>query len=349
MTKRGWPASALGLLLALVLVLAGCESRGTGEQLLTTYNERLAGSLDVAVEPQPASPPPSITAVELAPIPVPADTIGLLDFLSLSGCELQINLGRRNSHLGRHASPSQQLLLDLEFLHLAPACSATIAATSPELAQQLDALSEARAKALPALIYNAILAGPEWTTMWRPPSQLGNYPAGTAGDITDTIGQLASLAEDWLGGDWHADNLEFELLLGGLRSGDGGALLSAAAEQQAALALADEQLAQRLQQGSLCPFGRDTERSQALRNVASRFFAGGVQPWLADLKRRDNALLAPTRRLEAALSDVLPENYRHWRDERDRQLAQLTEAPRRHAQGVSAALTDCGGIRGNAR
>ena len=343
MTKRLRATLAAALLCAL---LAGCDAPDTGPKLLEDYLARLTRTVGVDSDPGSPDKPPSIVAAQLEPLPLPASQIGMLDFLSLTGCELQQNLGRRNSHLGRHASLSQQLLLDLEFLEQAPRCIARIEETNPELAAQLSAFASARRAALPGSIYNAVLAGPEWRSLWRPPAALADYPAQNSNDIGATLTQLASRVERWLAGDWQADNLVFESLLSELRAGDGGALLLAATLQAETLAAASDAVDRQRARGSLCPFGGDTTASRRLRTVAAKYFAGAVQPWLADLRRRRAVLLPPVQRIERALGAALPAAYRDWQQARDTALATLTAAPRRHAQSISQSLADCGGIRG---
>ena len=58
----------------------------------------------------------------LAPAREDTDTLSIIDFLALSGCELQANIAKRNTTMGRSASASQQLIFDLEFIRLAPDC-----------------------------------------------------------------------------------------------------------------------------------------------------------------------------------------------------------------------------------
>jgi hypothetical protein len=53
---------------------------------------------------------------------LPPGKLGALDFLAISGCEVQVTIGKRNSSLGRMAKESQRLLLELEYLALAPEC-----------------------------------------------------------------------------------------------------------------------------------------------------------------------------------------------------------------------------------
>lgn len=334
------------MFIAAAVWLCGCTPPETGPALLDDYFTRIGRSLDINVTRVESEPQLSIVNSALSPLPLPASQIGVLEFLSLSDCALQQNLGRRNSHLGRHASHSQRLLLDLEFLRLAPACIERLQDDKPALADQLRQFFAERQAALPISIYNALLAGIEWQRFWRLPNSLGDYPQQIDTSMAVTLDRLSELVQQWLHGDWRADPLELEQLLGRLRAGDGGSLLRAAGIQHAALSSATGALQQKIELASLCPFDSDTAASRALRNVATRHFAKGVQPWLADLRRREAQLMPSVRRIEAVLDAVLPVEYQHWRDRREHTLSTLIHTPRRHALAINDALADCGGIQG---
>ena len=160
-----------------LLVLIGCSDRDTGPAHLNEYLERLSTVTGVELTsgaPQGSSrfdlPREQVTEFSSS------DQIDLIDFLSLSGCELQVNLGRRNTQLGRTASPSQRLLLDLEFMDLAPACITLLRERgNDELASTLANISVAREALLSRSIAQAILMGPEWRLFWERPPTLGNY------------------------------------------------------------------------------------------------------------------------------------------------------------------------------
>ena len=101
-----------------LLLLAGCGQSDSGLAHLNEYLSRLSTVTGTALASQ------ALPRFDLAPPlpdkagPASNQQIDLIDFLSLTGCSLQVNLGRRNTQLGRTASPSQRLLLDLEFLDL---------------------------------------------------------------------------------------------------------------------------------------------------------------------------------------------------------------------------------------
>jgi len=326
-----------------LLALIGCSDPDNGPARLDEYITRL--SAVTGVELTSGAPYESDRfdlPEEQAPELPTASQIDLIDFLSLSGCELQVNLGRRNTQLGRTASPSQRLLLDLEFMDLAPECIALLRARGDDdLASTLAAVSVEREVQLPDSIARALLSGPEWRLFWERPATLGNYPNETNSAMTESLSRLADLTRGWLGGNWQASNREVELLLSDLRAGDGGALLAAHSLVSRELARANTLLARTGTAAPLCPFGNPTDRSRALEQVVARFFVGAVQPWLVQLRQRTELLLEPVKNLEAPLSGTLSPRYRAWVIERDDLLNTQTERIRAHIANIQATLAQC--------
>ncbi len=328
------------MLLAWAAVLVGCSEPSKGPRVLEEYLGRLSRALETAEVEAPLVAPPRINDAKLAPLPIPAGGLGMLDFLALSGCELQVNIGRRNSSLGNTASASQQLLLDIEFLALAPPCIAFIQDEQPELAQLLETERLNKQQHLAKRLYNAILAGPEYRQFWSLPPKLNDYPDQTAGDVIDSLERLVGMSSDWLGGEYDSD-YPLELDLSVLRQGDGGALLLAAATQQRQLSVGTKLLEQRLANKPLCPGGRKTEAADITETVVLKYFTQDVQAWLAQLNRRQQQLAAPIAALETMLSDILPVNYRTWQNQRDRLLNGLSTTPKAHVSAIKNVFTRC--------
>ena len=339
--------SAQGLsvcLLACVLALGGCTQPDDGPSRLDNYLERLARALGTEMPEPTFIAPPRYLDANIDTIDTQDSRIGVLDFLALSGCELQVNLGRRNSSLGRNASPSQRLLLDLEFLRLAPACTRHLDSQGEgELAKTIADIAQERRRDLPKRIYNALLAGPEMATFWRIPAALGSYPADTGGDVIDALNWWQSASARWLSGDFNADSQTLEWRLSQLRAGDGGALLLASAQQARALDQGSRALLE--QADSLCPGGRHTDAAKITETVAAKFFAGDVQSWLADLNRRRHVLSSAIGAIEQQLMNVLPTSYRQWQAARNEALQQLELQPKRHVEAIKIALQDCPSVR----
>ncbi|MDG2460462.1 MAG: DUF3080 family protein [Luminiphilus sp.] len=329
-------------LLACLLLLTGCSEPASGPEHLTEYLDRLSTVTGVTL---PHANPTS-SSLELprddghaAPS---ASQIDLIDFLSLSGCELQINLGRRNTQLGRTASPSQRLLLDLEFLELAPACINLISERGDTaLADTLQQVSVQRRQALPSAVVLAVHRGPEWRQFWEPPAALGLYPDQTSSQVVESLTRLSALTRNWLGDDWRADNREFELLLSDLRGGDGGALLYASDLISRDLGRANQMLDEARAQAPFCPYGAPTERSKILERTVQRFFINTLQPWLVKIRRRKELLLSSTQQLDAPFESALDAGYRRWSVQRDRTLERPATLIREHVLQIQRTLSHC--------
>ena len=334
--------------LFLLLLLTACGRSDTGPDRIEHYITRLARTLDARPPEQQITPVARISAADLMPLPVTRSNIDVLDFLSLSDCALQVNLGRRNSSLGRTASASQRLLLDLEFLDLAPACIAEMRSTDRNsLAEQLSIMADSRRSELPISIYNAIFAGPEFQQFWQMPSTLDDYPERTSSAIADTLTRLDTLAASWLTGDYNTGNMQFEHLLAELRAGDGGALLRAAHIQSAMLAQADAMLVAASLASPLCSPDLKSPKVEIIGNIISRYFVDDVQRWLADVSKRRHLLMPPIESLEMRLNAVLPSNYVLWQTMRSQQIEDLAGASRRHVEAIQYLLRDCSGMAGN--
>ena len=166
---------------------------------------------------------PKLPEIGKLRIPLQPANVEALDFLALKGCALKTTLGKYNSSLGRFASDSQRLLLDLEYLRLAPRCVDYKASEGEtELAAILEQSRKLKQAQLPSLIFNATLANREFHQFW------GN----TAAMLTDTeqhpvslesIQAVNQLAQRWLSGDYRADNLELEIHLSEIAKGIGNA------------------------------------------------------------------------------------------------------------------------------
>lgn len=340
---RGWPRLLAGLV-ALVL-LAGCNRAGQHEKF-DNYLERLAHTLTVAPGPVSPDPAPVRPRTGMLRLDIATASLDTLDFLALSGCAVQVTMGKRNSSLGRMARDSQRLLLELEYLRLAPQCIAFQRERGENaLASTLQQAWELKRQQLPALIFNATLGSTEYRQFWQLPANPGDYPADTSSVVISAAQGINSQARRWLAGDYEADNRAFEILLGEVATGDGGALLQALASQGAWLSAANVVLEQRMAEGPLCAPGLRPAASDILENVVRKYFVGEIQPWSAALGRRYHELLPPIEALEELLDDVLPPAYRDWRVQRDTQLARLAQAPRRHVEHLVVIQRPCGSLK----
>jgi hypothetical protein len=330
---------------ALCWLLPGCQADGP-EADLEDYLTRLGRALSVA--------PATVNEPRVPPPPRPGElrqtlrsrALDGLDFLALTGCAVQVTIGKRNSSLGRMAADSQKLMLDLEYLRLAPDCIVFLRSEGrTALADRLESAWELKRDQLPTAIYNATLAGREYRQFWRAVLTPGDYPAATGSQVISAMAAINGMTRRWLSGDHGADNQAFEIYLGEVATGDGGALIKALGRQQAWLQAADSMLHARRQRGALCAPGTRHDAADILPNVVRRGFVARVQPHSAALARRYHELVPPVSELETLLELALPADFIRWKNRRNSLLQTWMDAPRRHVQQLQATLEPCGGIR----
>ena len=168
--------------------------------------------------------PPVVVDLQL---PIPWGTLDTLDLVSLSGCTVQATIGKRNSSLGRYAKPSQRLLLELEYLQLAPHCIDLLRERHLALANVLDAAWRQRQLQLPALIFNATLGSDEYRSLWLNPGVPAAYPPVSHSAAVSALDRINRDVCRWLSGDYQAQNRNFEVSLSEVAGGGAGALLNA--------------------------------------------------------------------------------------------------------------------------
>ncbi len=225
--RPGWRL----LCCTLVTLLAGCQPAGP-DAPFTLYRAR------PGMVPPAAPPAMTLTTVPAPPhsaellLDIPPDNLDGLDFLALRGCAVQANIIKRNSNLGRRAKPSQRLLLELEYLRLAPPCITHLRGSdNAALAALLEGAWQLRRKQLPALIFNATLGSDEYQAFWLTVPAPGGYPRVSRRAAAAALDTINNHTRRWLGGNYQAHNRDFEILLGEVAGGGGGALLQARAQR----------------------------------------------------------------------------------------------------------------------
>lgn len=229
-SARRTPHPARRLLCCAVLaLLPGCQPSAP-DAPFASYLARLGAALSIAApDIHPATLPPPPGSVELL-LDMPSDNLASLDFLALSGCAVQATIIKRNSSLGRMAKPSQRLLLELEYLRLAPPCITRLRARHNDaLAELLKEAWRVKRQQLPALIFNATLGSDEYQAFWLATPAPGQYPRVSRSEAAAALDTINNHTRRWLGGDYQARNRDFEILLSEVAGGGGGALLLACA------------------------------------------------------------------------------------------------------------------------
>jgi hypothetical protein len=154
------------------------------------------------------------------------------------------------------------------------------------------------------------------------------------------LDQLSQQVSLWLNGQYEVNSIYFEDLLNELRAGDGGILLRAADLTEAYFV----KWAQGIEQSPyfVKPCTRLTrDRRDILQNVSARFFAQGVQQWLAPVASRALKLTEAANRLEALTLKAHPAEYREWHRQRNERLEALRQRPKQHVAYLTRFLEPC--------
>ena len=338
---RRLASRAVALLLPTIL-LGSCSSSELGAGKLENYVSRLSNVSEI---PIPSITRASLTkppAVAIPPTRKDTDTLSIIDFLALSGCELQANIAKRNTTMGRSASASQQLIFDLEFIRLAPECIEKLRAEDEgAIADLLEANLSQRSDRLVYTIARAILGGEEWRAFWRAPELLGDYPINTSGDSAQALWELSQRIKRFLKGNWSSADEDLEPLLARLRIDAGGQLLSAAILQKQGLTQANQILITASEAGKYCSGARQSEAGTISKTIVAKYFAGDVQGWSSAVSQRHYEIQPALIALESHLTSTLPQRYLDWVAQRDALLHRLYAATREHVAVIKKTVNAC--------
>jgi hypothetical protein len=318
--------------------LTGCQG-DPAEQRLDNYLHRLSNTLDI--EPLTAATGAVITSPPKSLISFPRQTINFLELFDLTDCELHTLIAQRNSSIGKLATYSQRLIYELNFLTLAEQCLPLLRSEQPDLASTLDRVIAIKRQQLPLQIWQATLGATEWKQFWQPPLQLADYPAQTSSEVITALDALSSMIRQWLSGNYQVDGKQLESQLAIIAKGDGGQLLAAWRLLSTKLNPATETLHWLAEHKPLCLPKMNHQRGKVLDTVMRKFFIAEVQDWAARIDQRHYMLMPAVQKLESSLPEALPESYRQWQQQRDRQFAHYRLAPREHAKALHRVLRQC--------
>jgi len=308
---RLWP---LFLFCSACLLLGGCQ-RSPTETALEIYINRLAIALSTSVQrsslTQAPAPPPDIALTTSSNL---AGAV-TLDPMSLRHCALKTTLIKRGSSLGKNAQASQRLLLQLEFLHLAPACIAT--QRQQGAASTADQLHKAwlhAQRTLPKNIFRATLAGPAFRAFWNTHPRPGEYPAVDVTRARAALHRLTDMVDRWLQGDYRHDNLALELALGEIAGARAGHTLQWLAARHDWLRAANLSLHQSVAGRLPCRPVINTTRAVLLEDAAA-YFRQGVLPRSRRRAQQLATLIDAVAALEALLKSTQTGAYQRWRQQ----------------------------------
>jgi len=309
MARLNRPQALLSITLVLALiVVGGCGASDGGaaahDRDLADYVARLGRvlALDLAVVVD--APGPAFPAARDLRVDVQRAEIALLQFVDVHGCDMGALVGYRNSPLGRTQGASQRLGYEAAWLEAIHRCDDRAPAWLVALAAEKRAL-------LPALFWNAVIAGDEMRVAAGASVAPGRADfSDQLRGLHDAFDRLAQSADAAGGG---FDLQTFEQQLGALRGGSHvGPARQSWQRWRAHLEVAGSAL--QTQALRICRNGQPTPRSEILANVFARQYIERIQPRLAAEMRTHEAWIRALEALSTRLDEVATPAYRDWFD-----------------------------------
>lgn len=330
--------------------LAGCDAFSEAEPMMDEYRQRLARVLEVKpVDVQPLPPADSIPRRRERLQALPELELGMLDFLSLYGCELQFVVGEKTSVLGRVMQPVNRLRYEVRFIRAAEDCLPEI--EDEELHESLVQAIDTKREALPLAVWNATWGTEEIERLVT--LSKGFYPVGeSAGANSDLVRDLEQLNRmvQALG------NQQLDVSLADLGAIHqrwqaefrAGQLINSARLLIETLNAGTQTLQGRLGERPLCLNGKPNNQSAIVKNFFFNIYIGKIQPYMSRVSRGRDALIGGLERLAAQQRAVMPESFQRWyqrylSEQSEGSLwRELDQAMARHTQHWQQLLGQCG-------
>ena len=336
--------------LMTALFLTACNPFDEARPLMDEYVERLGRVLDTDTQFTEPAQAPVLPRRRERVLAMPELELGMLDFLSLYGCDLQFVVGEKNSIMGRVMQPLNRLRYELRFIASAEKClQDSVEEDDEELRSILQQAVDSKRESLPIALWNATWGVEEVETLFT--TSKGLYPVIAENPLSDLgreATQLQRAAQNLLDGELGL-NLDFAGAVHQRWQAEyrAGQLINSALLVSARLVDGTDVIQRRLAQRPLCLNGKPNNQSTIVRDMFFSIYIGKVQPYLADLRRARTELMEPLAQLAQSQTEVMPESFRHWQA---RALpvgvggvwADLDQAVADHTRSWQQLLEQCG-------
>lgn len=330
-----------------LLVLAGCDPFGAPDDMMEEYVERVARVLDLPPEFS------DLPAVESLPRPrdrtlvIPTTELGMLDFLSLYGCELQRVVGEKTSIMGRVMQPLNRLRYEVRFIEAARECLPSI--ENDEFASDLQKAIESKQKSLPLAVWNATWGVEEVESLFTLAKGRLPVESRAGADLTNDLRRLNQTVAALNTGNLDQD-LEY---LGAvhqrwLSEHKAGQLINSARLLIARLADGTALMTKRLDSTPLCLGGQPNEQARIVQSMFFSVYIEKIQPYLASVRRHRDALVAPLTELARQQREVMPASFESYYQgtlsmtAKDGLWQRLDREVQQHTEAWQALLEQCG-------
>lgn len=295
------------------LTLAGCAPDSGVRGWMDEYVAELAGALELSPELSRIDSVAQIPRRRERVLNLPDLDMGMLDFLSLYGCELQYVVGERNSIMGRVMQPLNQLRYETRFIRAAQDCLPE--AEREGVKEELEGAIESKSETLAVAVWNATWGVEEIEKLFT--LSQGYYPREGGATLVDELAagvrQLNQTVAGLLTGNfdepldyvgevhqrWQAEHRAGQLL-------NSARLLTTRLDDATAL------LVERIETDPLCPEEGARQPAAALRETYEGSYNGGVEAYLASVGQARKALIEPLEKLATQQSDTMPDAFREW-------------------------------------
>ena len=306
--------SAFSVVFAAIFLTA-CNPFGEARPMMDEYVERLGRVLETDPQFSEPAPAPILPRRRERVLDMPELELGMLDFLSLYGCDLQFVVGEKNSIMGKVMQPLNRLRYELRFIASAERClQSSIDDGDEELQDTLRQAISSKRENLPIALWNATWGVEEVESLFT--TSKGFYPVIAKSPLSDLAReavQLERAARGLLNGELE-QNLDFAGAVQQRWQAEyrAGQLINSALLVAARLNDGTEVIERRLAQRPLCLNGKPNNQSTIVQGMFFSIYIGKVQPYLADLHRARIELLEPLAQLAQIQTAVMPQSFQRW-------------------------------------
>lgn len=318
----------------------GCTPGSGIPDMMDNYVEELAASLELESSLSDVAPVPQIPRRRERFLDLPDLELGMLDFLSLYGCELQYVVGEKNSIMGKVMQPLNRLRYEASFIRAAEDCIPE--AEREGVKETLEVAIESKFETLPIALWNATWGVEEVERLFT--LAQGYYPLSN--DAGNPVAALASDARQLndsvaglLAGNPH-EPLEYvgEVHQRWQAEHRAGQLLNSARLLTTRLNDATALLTRKIASEPECPAGHDHELDDAVQKVYSKRYLDEVAGYLETVQQGRNELIKPLETLAIQQTGSMPDAFRTWyaisldTDHNESLWGQLDQAAEIHAR-----------------
>lgn len=297
----------------LCLYLAGCAPDSGVPEMMDDYVAQVADALELSPELSEIGPVSGIPRRRERVLEMPDLDMGMLDFLSLYGCELQHVVGEKNSIMGKVMQPLNRLRYEARFILAAEDC---IPETGRDgVKEDLEEAIKSKSETLPVAVWNATWGVEEVERLFT--LSQGHYPMNGAdnpvAELASDVDRLNRTVRGLLEGDtdepldyvgevhqrWQAEHRAGQLL-------NSARLLTTRLDDATAL------LVERIENDPLCPEEERSASAEALRDIYANGYAGNVERYLESIDQAKEALIKPFETLGTQQTETMPDAFQAW-------------------------------------